>query len=63
MELINMFSFDLSEKDLKEIKGILADYFAKKVTSQMDDYFEKHDLGDETIEKWSHEHLRFSKQK
>ncbi len=40
LELLRVFSFELSEAELLEIKALLADHFAKKVTSEVDALFE-----------------------
>ncbi len=58
LELLKMFSFDLSEEQLIEIKGLLTNYFGEKITDQMDKLFEENNWGDEQIEKWSKEHMR-----
>lgn len=58
LELLKVFSFDLSEEQLKEIKDLLSKYFADKITNQMDKLFEENNWGDEQIEKWSKEHMR-----
>ncbi len=36
LELLKVFSVDLSEEQLKEIKDMLIRYFADKVTGEMD---------------------------
>ena len=58
MELLRVFSFDISDEQVKEIKSLLAIYFAEKVTSEMDALFEANDWGEEKIEEWSKEHMR-----
>ncbi len=58
LELISMFNYDLSDEELKDIKALLADYFAKKVTSQVDHFFSQKGLDEKTIEEWSREHMR-----
>jgi len=58
LELLKVFSFDLSEEQLKEIKELLSNYFADKITNQMDQLFEENNWGPEQIEKWSNEHMR-----
>ena len=55
---LTLFSFDLSEEQLKEIKDLLSKYFANKITNQMDKLFEENDWGEEQIEEWSKEHMR-----
>lgn len=58
IELLKVFSFDISEEQLKEIKALLVAYFANKVTSEMDALFEANEWGEEKIEEWSKEHMR-----
>lgn len=58
LELLRVFNFELSEEQLKEIRALLADYFAEKVTSEMDALFEANEWGEEKIEEWSKEHMR-----
>jgi len=58
LELLKVFSFDISDEQVKEIKSLLAAYFAEKVTSEMDALFEANDWGEEKIEEWSKEHMR-----
>ena len=43
LELLRVFNFNLSEEQLKEIRALLADYFADKVTSEMDTLFEENE--------------------
>ena len=47
LELLRVFSYELSEEQLKEIRALLSDYFAKKVTKEMDALFEENQWGDE----------------
>jgi hypothetical protein len=58
LELLKVFSFDLSEEQIKEIKSLLSAYFADKVTSEMDDLFQANNWGEEKIKEWSKEHMR-----
>ena len=58
LELLKIFSVDLSEEQLKEIKDLLNKYFADKVTSEMDKLFEEKKWGADQIQKWSNEHMR-----
>lgn len=58
LELLRVFNAELSDEQLKEIRSLLADYFAKKVTSQMDTLFDEKGWGEEKIEEWSEEHMR-----
>ena len=58
IELINMFNYKLSEKQLKDVKDVLSDYFAKQVTLQIDDFFVEKKLDTDTIDSWAKEHMR-----
>jgi hypothetical protein len=58
LELLRVFSFELSEKQLLEIRALLANYFANKVSTEMDSLFEENEWGEEKIEEWSKEHMR-----
>jgi hypothetical protein len=58
LELLKTFSYDLSDAQLSEIKELLADYFAGKVTVEMDKFWEENDWSDEKIEQLANEHLR-----
>ena len=57
-ELLKVFSFDLPEAELKEIKNLLAKYFADKASDEMDKLWEQNNWSSETIQEWSQEHLR-----
>ena len=58
LELLQMFSFELSDDQIRDIRKMLVDYFAKQVTSEMDALFEANNWGEEKIEEWSKEHMR-----
>lgn len=58
LELLQVFRYDISESQLLEIRGLLAKYFAEKVSNEMDALFEANGWGEEKIEEWSSEHMR-----
>jgi len=58
LELLKIFSFEIKEEQLLEIKTMLSNYFADKVTNDVDKLFEEKGWGDEKIEEWSKEHMR-----
>ena len=58
LELLKVFSVDLSDEQLMEIKDLLNQYFADKVSSEMDKLFEEKGWGNNKIEEWSKEHMR-----
>lgn len=60
LELIKLFSYNLDEKQLLEVKYLLAKYFADKATQEMDKVWEEKGLTNETMETWLNEHLRVS---
>ena len=58
LELLKLFQYNLPEKQIAEIKNILAKYFAKSATEEMDRLWDENDWNDETIKDWATEHLR-----
>lgn len=58
LEILEVFKYDLSEEQIKEIRNLLVEYFAEKVTSGIDKLFEENNWGEEKIEEWSKEHMR-----
>lgn len=58
LELLKVFSFDLDETQIIEIRDLLAKYFADKATEEMDKLWEDNNWNEETIQKWSKEHMR-----
>lgn len=58
LELVKIFSYQLQETQLLEIKSILAKYFADKASDEMDKLWEQNSWTDKTMETWSKEHLR-----
>lgn len=58
LELLKVFSFNLEEQQLLEIKEVLSDYFADKATQEMDALFAKNGWGEEKVDEWSKQHLR-----
>jgi hypothetical protein len=60
LELLKLYATDVSEKNLLEIKKLLANFFAKKVDEEMDALWEEKDWGMEKIEEWKNGHYRKS---
>ena len=58
LELLKLFSFNLNDQQIKEIRVLLSRYFAEKVTQEMDQLWESKNWTNETMEQWSKEHLR-----
>lgn len=59
-EILNLFSHELSEQELKEIKSLLTAYLADRVVREADKSFDAKDAGIEVFEKWKQEHFRKS---
>jgi hypothetical protein len=57
LELLKVFSFDLDEGQLIEIRDLLAKYFAEKATEEMDRLWEENQWNEEVIKEWSNEHM------
>jgi hypothetical protein len=57
-ELLKLYSNNLNDKDLNEIKLILGNYFAKKATDAMDEVWEKQSLSKQDMINWTTEHNR-----
>lgn len=58
LELLKLFSYELNETQLIEIKTILAKYFAKKASDEMDQLWEDKNWSDETMNQWLKERMR-----
>ncbi len=58
LELLKLFQYNLPEKQLAEIKNMLAKYFADTATAEMDRLWEENDWDNETMKEWTNEHLR-----
>lgn len=57
-EMLKLFQYDLSEKQLMEIKSMLSKYFAKTATEEMDRLWEENSWDNDTMKGWANEHLR-----
>lgn len=58
LQLLKMFAADIPEKDWEVIKDFAQQYFAARLTEEMDKLFEEKGWGEEKIEEWSKAHLR-----
>jgi hypothetical protein len=59
-ELLKLYANNISEIDLVEIKKMLASYFAKKLDSAFDEFYESNKLTPEILQNWAMEHNRVS---
>ena len=63
LELLKMFSRNISNEQLKEIKGILSRYFADKASDEFEKLAEERGWTAETYRNWANDHLRSAKNK
>ena len=52
LELLKLYSQDIDDQDLLAIRKIIAKYFEKKASDEMDKLWDKNNWSDETIDKW-----------
>lgn len=52
LELIKLFSLDLSEQELIEVKRLLANYFADRASDEMDRLWEERNWSNKTMDEW-----------
>jgi hypothetical protein len=60
IELLKLYSNNVPDDQLYEIKLLIGKYFAKKTTQAMDKVWNEKKLTDEEMKKWSHEHNRIA---
>lgn len=60
LELLKLYANNISDKQLVEIKLLLANYFAQQATDAMDKLWETQDLSAETMVEWTNEHNRIT---
>jgi hypothetical protein len=58
IELLKLFQYDLEESQLKDIRSLLAKYFAQTASAEMDKLWEQEGWSNETMEQWANERLR-----
>lgn len=58
LELLKLFSTNLSEKQILEIKELLAQYFAEQIDRDMTTLWEENKWDEQTLEAWKAERLR-----
>jgi hypothetical protein len=58
LEILKLFTRDLEEKDLIEIKRLIVNYFAEKVSDMADELWDKNNWTDDDMEKFLNMHQR-----
>lgn len=52
LELLKLYSQDVSNNDLMAIKKLLSNYFANKASNEMDKLWDNNNWSNETMQKW-----------
>lgn len=52
IELLKLFSTNLSDKDLKELRTLLSQFYARKAIKAADETWDNRGLSDDDMEKW-----------
>lgn len=50
LHLLELFSGEMTDKELADVKGLLKDYYAKRVDEDMDMLWEQRGWNDKTVE-------------
>ena len=58
IEMLEMVSKVTSEREMRDIRRLLGQYFAKQAEDAIDRLWDDGVLNDEVIEGWKHEHMR-----
>lgn len=61
MELLKLYSRNVSDEELRDIRKMLADYYAQKLDEEMDKLWKEKGWTQETMEAWLKEDLRVRK--
>lgn len=60
LELLKLYATDISDEDLINIKRLMVQYFAEKITRQMDMLWEENNWTAQTMHDWAKGHVRSS---
>jgi hypothetical protein len=58
IELIKLFAYQLDDRQLLEIKDMLARYFAEEATKEMDILWKENNWSNDTMKEWAETHMR-----
>ena len=58
LELLKLFSYELPDNQIIEIRSLLSNYFANKASDEMDRLWDEKKWTDKTMDDWTNEHLR-----
>lgn len=52
LELLKLYSMELNEDQLKDVQRLLANYFAKQASDEMDRLWDEQGWNEDTMEAW-----------
>ena len=55
LELLKIYSFEPSEKDLRAVQKMLSTYFSDKMISKIDEAVEEKEITEEDLDRWLNE--------
>ena len=58
LELLKIYSTNISDEKLLNIKSMLANFFAEEATKEMDKFIEENNITQQDLIDWTHEHNR-----
>jgi len=58
VEILQTFNYDLNEAELASFKKMLVDYFAERISDDIDAFFATEGWGEEQNEEWEKTHMR-----
>lgn len=58
LELLKLYANDLPDRQLHDIKLLLAQYFAQKATEAMDKQWDERGLTEQDMVDWTNQHAR-----
>ncbi len=57
-EILQSFNYELNEGELLSFKNMLAEYFANKISDDVDELFDREGWTEEKNNEWSSTHMR-----
>lgn len=61
LEILKLFRYELPQEQWDEIRGMIANYFADRVTKDVDALWEEKGWSEDTMKEWAKEHMRSRK--
>ena len=58
LEILQSFNYSLDDKDLRLFKEMLVNYFADRISDDMDQLFDEKGWSDDQNSRWASEHMR-----